>query len=253
MPHVGIVPEQIVSKDDNTKGEAWLVDPWQRGHAVAPGAVIGRDADACAVQVLHPSVSSQHARVERSRSGGWRVVDLGSLNGTSVRGRKVHAAELIDDDQLQVGDIVFRFTSRPGSFAAVPASAGRTVRSSAFDLPIRVTLRGSGGELQLTRRAEGGVAEVGGKRVRLAPLEYGLLRVLIERRQGVAEVSEGFVSSRELVATLAFRSRAADNENVRELVRRVREKLGRLGAGDLIESERGSGYRLGWRIIPADD
>ncbi len=245
-----MIPEQIVARPA-ANAEAWLIDPWGRGHAIAAGAMIGRDTEECALLVLHPSVSTQHARVERSRTGGWRVVDLGSLNGTLVNGRKVHFAEIVDDDLVQLGEARFRFTSRPVAASDLPTDAGRTVRSSSVDLPLRVRLRGPAGVIEIIRRAEGGVAELGDRQVRLANLEFGLLRALIARSRQSGTIEEAFVSSRELLATLAFRSRSADNENVRELVRRVREKLRRIGAKRLIQSERGSGYRLAW--TPLDD
>jgi pSer/pThr/pTyr-binding forkhead associated (FHA) protein len=48
------------------------------------------------------TVSRRHARFERSETG-FRVVDLGSLNGTYVNRTPVETAELADSDEVQIG------------------------------------------------------------------------------------------------------------------------------------------------------
>jgi pSer/pThr/pTyr-binding forkhead associated (FHA) protein len=48
------------------------------------------------------TVSRRHARFERSETG-FRVVDLGSLNGTYVNRTPVETAELADADEVQIG------------------------------------------------------------------------------------------------------------------------------------------------------
>jgi two-component system, cell cycle response regulator len=76
---------------------------------VGPAAVtIGR-AGACDVVDPDPTVSRTHARVEPGADGSFRVVDLGSANGTFVNHAPVVAAEVQDGDYLRVGNSIYRF------------------------------------------------------------------------------------------------------------------------------------------------
>ncbi|ADO74742.1 adenylate/guanylate cyclase domain-containing protein [Stigmatella aurantiaca] len=63
-------------------------------------------------RVLHLSLSRRHARLERI---GTRVVlvDLGSKNGTLVKGTRVERYELRDGDSFQCGDVLFKIASVP--------------------------------------------------------------------------------------------------------------------------------------------
>jgi pSer/pThr/pTyr-binding forkhead associated (FHA) protein len=54
--------------------------------------VIGR-ADSCDVRIADHRVSRRHVEV-RCEDGYWRLVDLGSANGTFASGRRVHEIEL---------------------------------------------------------------------------------------------------------------------------------------------------------------
>lgn len=65
-----------------------------------------------------------------------------------------------------------------------------------------------------------------------------------------ADPALAFLWSDELARTLRFRSGRADQENVRELIRRVRRKLQSVGIDGLIDSRRHAGYRLGWAVSP---
>src|SRR5262249_25608126 len=62
----------------------------------------------CELPIPHPSISRQHARIEPV-GDGYRVVDLGSTNGTFVNDRPVSTGRLVDGDYLRVGDRLFRF------------------------------------------------------------------------------------------------------------------------------------------------
>ncbi|MGH7293375.1 MAG: diguanylate cyclase, partial [Polyangiaceae bacterium] len=71
--------------------------------------VIGRapEADLC---IDDPVLSRKHARVARGPAGGVYVEDLGSTNGTLVRGRRVTIAPLESGDYVQLGDrVLLRF------------------------------------------------------------------------------------------------------------------------------------------------
>src|SRR5690606_6676544 len=71
---------------------------------------VGRDPDA-AIPLERDSVSRQHAALERDGRGPWRVIDLGSTNGTLVNERPVEELTLKNGDQIRFGDVVFKFLS----------------------------------------------------------------------------------------------------------------------------------------------
>ncbi len=73
---------------------------------------IGRALDNHLV-VQDPRVSRYHAQV-RYEQGRYVVKDLGSTNGTSVRGRKVVESQLADGDEISLGGyrLVFRLVNR---------------------------------------------------------------------------------------------------------------------------------------------
>jgi hypothetical protein len=70
-------------------------------------ATIGRLPD-CAVPLSDPQVSRHHAQVRRGPDG-FRVVDLGSTNGTTVNGTVVGEHLLRDGDEIGVGNTAIRY------------------------------------------------------------------------------------------------------------------------------------------------
>jgi DNA-binding winged helix-turn-helix (wHTH) protein len=94
----------------------WLV--WEmRQIALNEGDnVLGRAPDA-GIWIDAPGVSRHHARI-RLQSSTAAVEDLGSKNGTYVRGERVTApTRLADGDQIRLGSVVitFRIPPPPGS------------------------------------------------------------------------------------------------------------------------------------------
>ena len=94
-------------------GDAWLVV--ERGGGLEGGRrfdligglSIGRSKD-CDVQIEDRYASGLHARVY-SRGGQFLVEDMNSTNGTLLNGATLEGeAELIDGDNLQIGDTEFR-------------------------------------------------------------------------------------------------------------------------------------------------
>jgi hypothetical protein len=86
----------------------WLV--WEsRSYRLAAGDnVIGRNPDSQVVLDV-PGVSRRHARITIDQDAA-RVIDLGSKNGTIVRGRRITSAtEIRDGDQLEIGPVVLTF------------------------------------------------------------------------------------------------------------------------------------------------
>ncbi len=70
-------------------------------------AVIGRMPD-CAVALSDPQISRRHAEVRRD-DFGFKVVDLGSTNGTQVNGVVVKEHVLHDGDVILVGATSLRY------------------------------------------------------------------------------------------------------------------------------------------------
>jgi DNA-binding winged helix-turn-helix (wHTH) protein len=89
-------------------GNCWLI--WEHGHvALADGEnLIGRDRDVT-VWLDSTTVSRHHARIS-VRPEQVTIEDLGSKNGTYVRGERITSAiPLTDGDQIAVGSVVLTF------------------------------------------------------------------------------------------------------------------------------------------------
>jgi hypothetical protein len=69
--------------------------------------VIGRLAE-CDITLDDPRASRRHAEV-RPDYGGHKVVDLGSMNGTTVNGVPVREHTLVEGDAIGVGSTVIRY------------------------------------------------------------------------------------------------------------------------------------------------
>jgi adenylate cyclase len=75
---------------------------------------IGR-GDGCAVALESRSVSRLHALIQRREGGGYSLVDLGSLNGSFVNGRRVGFPVMLrDKDALLFGDRRLTFLNAAG-------------------------------------------------------------------------------------------------------------------------------------------
>ncbi|HLN58723.1 MAG TPA: FHA domain-containing protein [Thermoanaerobaculia bacterium] len=96
--------------------------------ALDPGEnLIGRDRDSV-VWIDDASVSRRHARISVDDSGAM-VEDLGSKNGTYLRGRRIEKpARLADKDAIKIGpaSMVFRLFKRTGSTASTIEERKRT-------------------------------------------------------------------------------------------------------------------------------
>jgi DNA-binding winged helix-turn-helix (wHTH) protein len=120
---VGTVSEDSAPvRDIPSHVRYWLV--WEaRQIPLSPGDnVLGRAPDA-EVWIDAAGVSRHHARICLEGSDAT-VEDLGSKNGTFLRGQPVTAkASLIDGDQIRLGSVVVTFRIPP------PAGSTETVRS----------------------------------------------------------------------------------------------------------------------------
>lgn len=104
-----------------TQVKYWLV--WEsRQIALNPGEnIIGRAPDV-AIWIDAPGVSRHHARILLEGSNA-AVEDLGSKNGTYLRGERITAsAALTDGDQIRLGAVVITFR--------IPPPAGSTETES---------------------------------------------------------------------------------------------------------------------------
>jgi len=237
----GITSEQVFSRVQNAT--AALVDAWGVAHGIVDGSKIGRDPRVD-VAVLHASVSSEHAAMKHA-NGKWHIVDNTSRNGTEVDGNRITDHELASGATIRLGDVKFYFWPDSLPKMEPPRGQGRTAPTRRDELVFSakvVTPRGH--QLDLRQRVDGGVLRIGESSIELAAMEFGLLQLLVERRRSVTDAELAYVAWHEIADALSFRSVQADSENVRELVHRVRRKLGSVQADDLIESKRGVGYRL---------
>jgi hypothetical protein len=222
--HDDLTPEQVRTRVEIP--QATLLGPHDIVLPVGGTTTLGRDPRRCELAILHASISAAHAVIARD-GAGWTITDLGSRNGTWVDGARVAAPmTLTEGARVRLGAVEL-------TFSPVPRIAPRRRRA-------RTTLAG-----ELTGPTLGGVVRLAGRSIHLTARELRLVEILAARRRDVADADLAYVPWQDIAAVLGFKSIDADSDNVRELVMRVRRKLRAAGAGDLIDSRRGAGYRLG--------
>ncbi|HVK78594.1 MAG TPA: FHA domain-containing protein [Kofleriaceae bacterium] len=261
-PGGGLLPEHVRAIAARGEAAAWLVDGFGAPHPIRARAVIGRVAGADLV-VLDDSVSRAHAEVVRG-DGGWQLRDLGSRNGTQLDGQRIAGrAQLARRAVVRFGDVAFLFVGEPAPLGDAAVRSVETAHASGAGA-FRFTLRGDRVELCLVGArgdAEGGggllhrvVGSGAWSELSLPPLEFQLLRALCDRAGDEAEAParvRGCVPTKKLAKDLPFQSRYANEENVRQVVRRLRASLADIGADGLIEAVPGRGYYLTWRLVEA--
>ncbi len=261
----GLLPDHITSRTNPARADAWLIDQWGHPHALkAAETVIGR-MPIHDLLILNASVSREHAKLTRA-DGGWVVRDLGSRNWTQLDGVKVAGrAQITDGVHVMFGDAGFFFkedTPTISSQTVCPAPTGHAADSRTF----RFTLRGgtvakelcllgtrsaaadtkAGGALLYRDRGEEEWSELN-----LSALEFQLLNVLCRQwleEEGSPSKSRGCVATKRLAKALPFQSKYANEENVRQVVRRTRTTLKNIGIEDLIGAAPGRGYHLAWPV-----
>ena len=255
-PIAGLLSDHVTSPD-GLVAAAWLIDGFGTPHPVsATRQRIGRRPGSELV-VLHGSVSRDHGEVMRT-GPGWQVRDLGSRNATRVDGRRVEGrAPLPDGAVVHVGEVALLFVERPAAVVRSPPAAA-TTRSAVAGF--RATLRGPAIELCVLG---GEAADVGGTLLDRAPggggwtelslpaLEYHLLRTLCTAALAARDSpqrSRGAVVTKSLAKALPFQSRYANDENVRQVVRRLRLTLDEIGAEGVVETVPGRGYFVAWPV-----
>lgn len=257
------VPEQIMSGWSRAS-DAALIDMWGRAHRLEARTGIGRIPTARGLSILHGSISRRHAELLRSADGAWSVVDLGSSNGTRVNDKTVQRSPLATGDRVSFGSVGFFFTQRIATLVddLPDEAASRTLRpGDAKELELAVPeptdeatfagLPSIGLQLLEAPSGGGGYLAIGNRQLQLTDTQFELLRTLARRVTSEVEVPEvvrGFVPSGQLIADLPWDSISPSENNLKQLVRRVRKLLDEARLGTLIESRRGFGYRL--RAIP---
>ena len=222
-------------------GSAWLVDAWGRLFSLSSPTMLGRTQGQILIQVL--TVSSRHATLTPC-GGRWWVDDLGSHNGTWVNDARVQGAVAISPgDRLRLGPASFYFvegTPRPEHLIHQGQStlSMGTLQFQDDASPTPILLHEISG---------GGVLKVGDRELSLSLLQYeligGLLKQLVEDAgKGVAV--RGYRSSVVLQADLSWDTATPGPGNLKQLVRRTRNRLKPLGLR--LEGSQGLGYRL-WR------
>jgi len=86
---------------------------------------VGR-AETNEVEVSHPSISSRHAEL-RKEGGDYKLVDLGSTNGTRVNDEKISEVGLRKGDVIMLGNILFSYDSEVEVEAAPLPDGGTRV------------------------------------------------------------------------------------------------------------------------------
>ena len=251
-PCDGLIPDHLRTTSEATGAEAWLVDGFGGAHASGARGRLGRSHDGEFV-VLASSVSREHAELSRG-DAGWTVRDLGSRNGTFVDGVRCQGrTSLRSRTLLKVGDVALWFLTE---VIDEPPRAPVMATGGAGGGLLRYQLVFGGAELCLVG---GGDLAAGGALLSrpagtqawsehgLAPLEFQLLRALCERAHDEAaspSTVRGCVPTKQLARDLPFQSKYANEENVRQVVRRLRGVLSGAGAEGVLAVAPGRGYYL---------
>lgn len=105
-----------------------------RQHSITGDEVLIGRSSRCSVVLAEPSVSRQHARIERREDGFW-VVDLDSGNGTYVNGQRVSEFRVFSGDEVTFGNGSFQFIETGERFEQVDASAAPVRAEAAHHVP----------------------------------------------------------------------------------------------------------------------
>lgn len=254
-----LIPEHIHSRIDSTEAEAWVVDGFGGAHALGARTGIGRNHD-CDLVVLASSVSREHAELRQTETG-WTVRDLGSRNGTFVDGVRNHGPVALPPRALlKFGDVALWFLAQvfheppPRPVMTTGGAGGRLVRYRLMYREIELCVvagdDGAAGGAALWRAVG---AETWSERS-LAPLEFQLLRALCVRaheESALPSAVRGCVPTKQLVNDLPFQSKYANQENVRQVVLRLRGVLSELGMAGVLAVAPGRGYYLAGSVSVA--
>src|SRR5712675_2411641 len=83
----------------------------RREYDLGPINTVGRHPDNT-LQILDRIVSKEHAQIIRQPDGRFLFRDLGSLNGSFVRGARIGEQILVDGDEVTLGSTTLTFQER---------------------------------------------------------------------------------------------------------------------------------------------
>lgn len=103
-----VVPLPEPDSEPEPEPERVFVTFSGREHPIeAERVVLGRSRD-CELRVPDLNVSRRHAEIRRENGDYW-IVDLGSMNGTIVNGKRVDRKQLDDGDRITLGSTEISF------------------------------------------------------------------------------------------------------------------------------------------------
>jgi hypothetical protein len=256
-PCDGLIPDHVRSTVTMTDADAWVVDGFGAAHAIAARSTIGRSQEGELV-VLAGSVSREHAELKHT-DGKWQLRDLGSRNGTFVDGVRCQGRVALPPRAvIKVGDVALWFLSEvvheplPAPSMATGSAGGGLVRFLLFPSDqLELCTIGSadldaGGALLSRAAGQDGWVERP-----LPKTEFQLLRALCARAVEEADspaAVRGCVSTRQLARDLPIVSTYANEENVRQVVRRLRGQLEELDVAGILAVAPGRGYYIACRV-----
>ncbi|HTL39173.1 MAG TPA: FHA domain-containing protein [Kofleriaceae bacterium] len=240
-PKIAVTPEQVALRSNGASSmTSLLLDPWGRVRPLERRTEIGRALDGPGLVIVDSTVSRRHAAIEL-RDNAWYVEDFGSANGTFVEGQRIERKTLLrDGERVRFGEVGFFFLDPVAAPPNIDTDSlqGFTVRGAPLEAasPCEISI-----ELREPSGGGGGIAVIDGKHVGLTLPQFELVALLHERAGADAK---SFVHVNELAKTLSLDSTEPNEDNVRQLVRRLRRLLFKAGINGLIESRYGQGYRL---------
>ncbi len=97
--------------------------------------IIGRDDD-CDIRLQDERTSRKHTKIvgEPGRKSGpyFKVVDLGSTNGTYINDKRIKEAALSDGDRIHIGHTIFKYSVRDVGEMAVEQKIYRMATTDAL-------------------------------------------------------------------------------------------------------------------------
>ncbi len=260
-----------------------LIDWWGRLHFCGARTLIGRHLESADLLVRDASVSRHHAHLSYdAATATWTLRDLGSTNGTMVNDLAIQGPIAIAaSDRIKIGAVSFFFlpalpaltSSQPAlSITLQPSNAltEATVLTTAtvedrrrrslepedaneFSEPLTT---GVGTPELAIAFAEptgggGGLVTIAGRQIQLSTAQFELMQLLVTRMAEEATKDHsirGFIRTSELMVVLSFETTSPNEQQVKQIVRRMRRMFCREGVGNLIEARPRFGYRLA--VVP---
>lgn len=120
-PHAPVVRALRELEAGSALDPAWLERAGARPHPLEAELVrIGRESDN-ELRLNDGTVHRYHALIQRSREGGYLLLDISGSdgNGVSVNGARVASAQLNDGDRIEIGGAAVTFRQAPRVVASL--------------------------------------------------------------------------------------------------------------------------------------